>query len=131
MKVVSIAKVFCSLILGAVMVTGCFTPHQPYYHNDEDEFVEIKIEHEDGYVGQGEIGPRANLASAHPVESVTSIQISYNEGPEFILDREDIRSIREMEGFPKFEVWILSKEGIRLGSKKDWKRILEEKQDAE
>ncbi len=126
-----VSKGFCLLILVAVMVTGCFTPHQPYFHNDEGEFVEIKIEHEDGYVVRGEIGPKSNLASAHPVDSVTSIKISYNEGQEISLDREDIVSIREKEGFPEFEVWILSKEGIRLGSKKDWKRILEERQNAE
>lgn len=124
-EVLIVIKTFCALLV--IVNSGCFTPYQPYFHNEEDESVALRVEHEGGYVVEGEIGPNSNLASSHPVDSVESIKISYNERHEISLAREEINSVRTMEHFPKFEVWLLSKEGIRLGSKEDWKRILDER----
>jgi len=117
-SVIAIAALLC--------LSACYDKqYPPYFRNNSDVPVHISI----GYTSDhpptiGTLSPHTNGGHAEKGLVVESIDVKFEDGPEYTLQISEIESLRNALGRPSLEVWIISELGVRLGNKSDWERII-------
>lgn len=112
----------------AAGVSGCPYDKQypPYIRNDSDQSAFVTVEYEAGHPGiSGPMAPHSNAGHADKDLRISGLGVRYETGAEYELGADDLTRLRDQNGHPGIEVWLLSEGGVRLGNEQDWRRIRE------